>query len=386
MSSAAPFDYIDTPDALSAFCARLAGVPWITVDTEFLREKTYYPKLCLLQLAAPGMAACIDPLALDDLTPVMDLLFDPQIIKVMHAARQDMEIIYHLTGRVPAPLFDTQVAAPLLGYPDQVGYGNLVKSVLNVTLDKLHTRDDWSLRPLSPAQTRYAADDVIFLAEIYQDLHARLEALGRLDWLEEDFRRLSETALYENPPEHAWLRVKGANRLRGASLAVLQALAKWREEQARERDRPRAWLLRDDAMVDIARHRPKSLDAFKRIRGLSERLLERSGKQLAALVQEAGNNKPAPLPDKGIRTPLSVAQDATVDLLMAAVRISAADNNLNPAVLASRKQLEQLVLGTADSPVMQGWRKPLVGDRLHAVLDGRVTFRVQDGAVQLAEA
>lgn len=382
MNSDTPFDYIDTPAALTDFCDKLATAPWIAMDTEFLREKTYYPKLCLLQVATPGLAACIDPLALDDLTPILDLLFNENIIKVMHAGRQDMEIVYHLTGRVPAPVFDTQVAAPLLGYPDQVGYGNLVKTVLGIALDKLHTRDDWSLRPLTPAQARYAADDVIYLVEIYQDLHKRLEEMGRLDWLAADFRQLADPALYENPPAQAWLKVKGGNRLRGASLAVLQALAEWREHLSRERDRPKGWTLRDDAMVDIARHRPASLDALKRIRGLNERLLERSGNDLVELVKAAAKNKPAPFPDKGVRTPLTASQDAIVDTLMALVRLSAAENDLNPAVLANRKQLEQLALGNQDSPLLKGWRKSLVGDRLSAMLAGEVTLRVTDGKLQ----
>jgi ribonuclease D len=381
MSTAIPFEYIDAADALSGLCDRLAGVPWIAIDTEFLREKTYYPKLCLLQLAVPGMAACIDPLALDDLTPVTDLLFDERIVKVMHAGRQDMEIIYHLTGRVPAPVFDTQIAAPLLGYPDQVGYGNLVKSVLKVTLDKLHTRDDWSRRPLTPEQVRYAADDVIFLVDVYRGLHERLASLERLTWLDEDFRRLSDPALYENPPELAWLRVKGGNRLRGASLAALQALAKWREEQARERDRPKGWLLRDDAMVDIARHRPATLEALKRIRGLNDRLLARSGQTLIDLVMAAARSKPQPFPDQGPRIPLTTGQEAVVDMLMAVVRLSAADNDLSPTVLASRKQLEQLVQGKQDSAILQGWRKPLVGDRLTALLAGELTLAMQNGQV-----
>ncbi|MGB5261781.1 MAG: ribonuclease D [Gammaproteobacteria bacterium] len=379
MSTAIPFEYIDTADGLSGLCDRLAGVPWIAIDTEFLREKTYYPKLCLLQLAVPGMAACIDPLALDDLTPVTDLLFDERIVKVMHAGRQDMEIIYHLTGRVPAPVFDTQIAAPLLGYPDQVGYGNLVKSILNVTLDKLHTRDDWSRRPLTPEQVRYAADDVIFLVDVYRALHERLASLDRLAWLAADFRHLSDPALYENPPELAWLKVKGGNRLRGASLAVLQALAGWREEESRERDRPKGWVLRDDAMVDIARHRPATLDALKRIRGLNERLLARSGQTLVELVVAAAQTRPQPFPDQGSRTPLTTAQDAMVDVLMAVVRLSAAENDLSPTVLASRKQLEQLVQGSQDSGVMQGWRKPLIGDRLTALLDGQLTLGIHNG-------
>jgi ribonuclease D len=379
MSSDIPVEYIDTPAALSALCTRLAGAPWVVLDTEFLREKTYYPKLCLLQVAVPGIAACIDPLALDDLSPVMDLLFDNDITKVMHSCRQDMEIFYHLSNKVPAPVFDTQVAAPLLGYPDQVGYGNLVKAVLGVALDKLHTRADWSLRPLTEAQIRYAADDVIYLVKVYQSLHERLQELDRLDWLAEDFRQLSNPELYANPPESAWLKVKGANRLRGAGLAVLQALAQWREEQARQRNRPRGWLLRDNTLVDIARHKPLTLDALKKIRGLSERLLEKSGKTLVALISKAAAGKPLPFPDKGVRQPLSPAQDAVVDVMMAVVRLSAAEHDMNPAVLASRKQLEQLLLGDHDNGLMHGWRRPLVGERLQALLDGELDLSVKDG-------
>ncbi len=383
MSSDIPVEYIDTPAAMVDLYDRLVGAPWIAVDTEFLREKTYYPKLCLLQIAVPGITACIDPLALDDMSPVIDLMSDEDIVKVMHSGRQDMEIFYHLSGRVPAPVFDTQVAAPLLGYPEQVGYGNLVKAMLGITLEKLHTRADWSLRPLAPEQIRYAADDVIYLMDVYTQLRDRLGELDRLDWLADDFRRLASPELYENPPESAWLKVKGASRLRGASLAALQVLAQWREAEARERDCPKGWVLRDDALVDVARHKPVSLDALKRIRGLNDRLLERAGKTLIELIAQAVANDPLPFPDKGRKMPLSPEQDAMVDVMMAVVRLSAANNDMNPVALASRKQLEQLLLGDHDTAVMRGWRKPLVGDRLLTLLDGSLTLSVQDGQVFL---
>ncbi len=383
MSSEQPFLYVDTAVALDSLCKRLAGVDWFTIDTEFLREKTYYPKLCLVQVATPELAACIDPLALDDLSPLLALLADRNITKVLHSARQDMEIFYHLSGSPPAPVFDTQVAAPLLGHADQIGYANLVKEILGVTLDKLHTRADWSLRPLTDDQLRYAADDVIYLVAVYEKLLEQLQARGRLDWLEQDFAALASAQLYAVHPENAWLKVKGANRLKGASLSILQALARWREQQASERDRPRGWLLRDDAMVDIARHKPASLQALAAVRGVSEGLLKRSGDELLGIISRAAGEKPARYPDQGVRVRLSAEQDALVDVMMAVVRISAAENALNPAMLASRKQLEALLLGDVDSGVMQGWRRRLVGERLQQLLNGALELSVKNGRLKL---
>ncbi len=383
MSSNQPFLFIDTPAALDSLCADLAGVGWFAIDTEFLREKTYYPKLCLLQVATPDMAACIDPLALDDLAPLLALLADHNLVKVFHSARQDMEIFYHLAGNPPAPVFDTQIAAPLLGYADQIGYANLVNEMLGVTLDKLHTRTDWTVRPLGDEQLRYAADDVIYLAALYQQLRDRLQSLGRLEWLDEDFRLLASPELYAVRPEDAWRKVKGANRLKGPSLSILQALAGWREQQASSRDRPRGWLLRDDAMVDIARHKPVTLQALSAIRGLSDGLLKRSGDELTAIIKKAAGEKPIPFPDAGMRNRLSAEQDALVDVMMAVVRLAAVENSLNPSVLASRKQLEALLLGDTKSGVMQGWRRKLVGERLQRLLDGELGLKVKDGRLVL---
>jgi ribonuclease D len=378
--------FIDTQEQLKRFCEQLGKVDWIALDTEFLREKTYYPKLCLLQVATPECVACIDPLALEDLSPVLDILFDAAVTKVLHSGRQDLEIFYHLTGKVPSPVFDSQIAALLLGYPEQVGYASLVKDELGIELDKLHTRADWSLRPLSREQIQYAADDVVYLAEIYQRLCEKLQVLGRSDWLLEDFQRLTSREFYENPPEDAWRKVKGGNRLRGDSLAIMQSLASWREQLAQQKDRPKGWILRDDALVDISRHKPASLPALGKIRGLSEGLLRNSGNQIVELVREATGKTPIPFPDKGKHTKLSPDQNALLDVMMALVRLSAEQNSLNPAVLATRKQLEMLLLGDTDSAVVQGWRKQLVGRQLLEFLNGDLKLCIRDGRLTIDES
>jgi ribonuclease D len=375
--------YIDSFESLQQICAALGDSDWIALDTEFLREKTYYPKLCLVQIATPERVVCIDPLAIEDLAPLFELLYNERITKVMHAARQDMEIFYHLRGALPAPVFDTQIAALLLGYPDQIGYGNLVREVLDVSLDKLHTRADWSKRPLSAEQLRYAADDVVYLVQVYQQMVGKLAALGRLEWLAEDFENLTRVELYSNPPAEAWLRVRAANRLKGPALSVLQALASWREQLAQDQDRPRGWLLRDDLLIEIARHLPKSLSGLGKIRGLPERTLQKHGKRLLALVEAAREQAPQPLPKTEFRQRLSPPQEALVDVMMAVVRLSGVENELNPAVLASRKQLEQLATGNNDVEALHGWRRQLVGERLLSLLDGRLSISVVDGHIRI---
>jgi ribonuclease D len=290
-----------------------------------------------------------------------------------------MEIFFNLHGRPPSPLFDTQIAALMLGYADQIGYANLVKEMLGIDLEKLHTRADWSLRPLSADQLKYAADDVVYLADIYQKMTVQLNEMGRLEWLDDDFKRLASAELYENPPELSWLKVKGGNRLKGESLSVLQALAEWREATAQQKDRPKGWILRDDTLVDIARHRPLSQEALGKIRGLSEGLVRNSGKLVVALVSEASGKQPTPFPDTGKHAKLTPDQGALVDVMMALARLSGEQNNLNPAVLVSHKQLEKLVQGETDIDVMQGWRKKLVGEQLTRFLAGDLKLSVSNG-------
>ncbi len=383
MKTLPPVRYIDTPAALTELCTQLHGNPWLALDTEFLREKTYYPKLCLLQVATPELIACIDPLALEDLSPLLEVIYQDGITKVLHAARQDMEIFFHLRNTLPSPVFDTQIAALLLGFPDQIGYGNLVKETLGIELEKLHTRTDWSRRPLSDEQLHYAAEDVFYLAQVYPYLVEKLSELGRLDWLSEDFARLTQVELYNNDPAQAWLKVRGSNRLKGASLTVLQALAEWRETVARDQNRPRGWLLRDDELVEIARHQPGTPAALAAIRGLHERFIDKHGARLLELVAEARGRAPKPQSSTELPVRLSPLQDALVDAMMAVVRVSGAENALNPAVLASRKQLEQLAIGSPDSEVLHGWRGQLVGRRLQALLAGELGLYARNGAIDL---
>lgn len=375
--------FIDSAVQLQAFCADLADADWLAVDTEFLREKTYHPRFCLLQIAHGSRVACIDPLALDNLDPIAELLFAPGITKVLHAGRQDLEIFHRLWNRLPTPIFDTQIAAPLIGLAEQISYGGLVAELLGVSLGKSHTRTDWSLRPLSEAQLRYAADDVIYLGAAYQALRGQLEALGRLDWLDDDFAALLNPDLYENPPDQAWQRVGGCQHLKSRALAGLQALAAWRETTAREQDLPRSWLIKDEALIDLARLAPKTPDDLRRIRGLEERTLKRYGPALCRIIHDA-QDLPPPTLDARTRAPRRTPeQEALLDLLTAVVRLRAGQHTLNPAVLASRKDLEQLLDEPTESKLLKGWRKAMAGEELAAILHGECQIHVSDGRVHV---
>ena len=254
--------YIDTPAQLSDLCEQIKKESWVALDTEFLREKTYYPKFCLLQIATPEWVACVDPIALPNLEVLFDVLYDPSITKVFHSCRQDLEIFFQAAGKLPSPIFDTQVAAPLLGFQDNPGYAMLVSSLLSINLNKAHTRADWSKRPLTEAELEYAADDVIYLCQIYQLMVQKLTALGRIDWLEHDFAELTNPEMYIVNPENAWYKVKGKNKLTGKQLSIIQTLAEWREKTAQAEDRPKSWLLRDELLFDLLKRNPKTTLIF----------------------------------------------------------------------------------------------------------------------------
>ena len=375
--------YVDSPQQLNALCERLRGSRWIALDSEFMREKTYYAQLCLLQLATEDVIACIDPLALTDMSPLLDMLYDPDIIKVLHSSRQDMEIFYDLRGDLPRPVFDTQVAAALLGYGDQVGYSGLVQGMLGVQLDKSQTRTDWSMRPLTQDQLQYAADDVRYLGKVYLDQRAELEQRGRLAWLEADFSELVDVRLYSNPPEQAWRRVRQANTLKGVQMAVLQALAAWREQRARSSNRPRKWIVSDDVLLELARRMPGDADALAKVRGLEPGVIKQHGAELISGIQSARELSQEAWPVLEAPYRLTNAQDALVDALMATVRLRGGQNAISTASLVTRKELERLVLGERDLPILHGWRGALVGQDLLALLQGACMLQVQQGKLDI---
>ena len=372
--------FVDTPEGLSVLCEQLRGQAVLAVDTEFLREKTYYAQLCLLQIAGEDIIACVDPLALKDhLGPLLDVLYDASITKVMHSARQDLEIFFDLRGALPRPLFDTQVAATLLGFGDQLGYAALVKDFEGVELDKAHTRTDWSQRPLDEEQVSYAADDVRYLLSIYRKQRSRLEDMGRLGWLQKDFDELTDTALYAPPENELWKRVRGTQKLGRSQLAVLQALTAWREQQARRADRPRRWMLKDEVMVDIARRGPATREELEKIRDLEAKTLQRHGDTLLSVIREARQAPESQWPSRPEYRRLEPVQEGVVDLLMALVRTRGAEKAVSPALLASRAELEALVTGDRECTVLHGWRNEVVGVELLALLNGEVALRVAEG-------
>ncbi|MFN3918695.1 MAG: ribonuclease D [Methylohalobius sp.] len=373
----APYHYVDTPADLERLCQALATSPWLAIDTEFLRESTYYPKFCLLQIAGEDALACVDPLRLSDLTPLWRLIYRPDKLKVLHAGRQDLEIFYHLHKKLPGPVFDTQLAAPLLGYPEQIGYAHLVMEVLKVPLEKGHSCTNWHQRPLDPKQIRYAIDDVRYLGPLFLKLRDRLERKGRLAWLEQEFSTLIDPTTYTNPPEEAWRRIKGASSLTGRQLLTLKRLAAWREETAMASNQPRRWVLKDDLLCQIAKLRPQTPEALARLRGIDNRFLHRYGAAICQLVaQTHADNAEATLARPAART---AEREILLELLSAVVRLQAAKHGLNPMALASRKDLEQFLACPEDSNLCHGWRRELIGEELMAFLAGEKRLQIEDG-------
>ena len=365
-SSSKPLQAIVTTSAaLVELAQKLESRAHIGLDTEFLRERTYRAELCLVQLSSSSDAVCVDPLALPDLTPLSTMLTAPAVTKIMHASRQDVEVLYPIAG-VVRPVFDTQIAAALTGLPVQVGYGELVRRLLGKELAKSHTRTDWSRRPLSPEQIEYALDDVRYLLPLKTVLEEQLERSGRMKWLAEELRALEDTRNVAPDPAEAWLRIKGLRSLDPARERLARALAEWRERRAIERNRPRGWILDDAALRDIVMQVPRSIAALAAIPEFPAGVLKHCGAELLDCIRSA--EIPDPPPPINTRVRPDPIKTALVKKLGALNQTVAADLGLSPEVLATRRDLELLADGRRDVGVLRGWRRDVIGNRMLAAL------------------
>ena len=370
---------------LAAFCDRHAETAYITVDTEFLRESTYWPKLCLVQVGGPDGAVAVDPLASDiDLGPLTALMANESVLKVFHSARQDIEIFVQLTGAVPRPLFDTQVAAMVCGFGESVAYDTLASRLAGARIDKTSRFTDWSKRPLTDKQLRYALDDVIYLRPVYEHLRVQLTDNGREAWLNEEMAVLTDPATYAMDPNGAWRRIK----VRSAApkmLAALRELAAWREREAQKRDLPRGRLLRDDILIEIANQQPRSATELSRCRGLSPSMAEGwQGAGLLSAVARAREVPQAEWPTLDERPILPPGAGPVVELLKVVLKLCSDDHGVAQKLVATVADIERIAVDDdADVPALRGWRRQVFGESALAVKQGRMGLAIKDRRLTL---
>jgi len=372
---------------LAALCARLAQHEFITVDTEFLRETTFWPILCVVQVASSEEAYAIDAMADGlDLAPLYDLMANERVLKVFHAARQDIEIFWKLANAIPRPMFDTQVAAMVCGHGDQVSYSELVQSICHASIDKSSRFTDWARRPLAPAQIDYAIADVTYLREVYKALAVELDKSGRRSWLEDEMKVLTSAATYEQHPENAWERLKNRAR-KPRDLAVLIELAAWRETEAQTRDVPRARVLKDDVLVEVALAAPSTADALANLRAFP-RGMERSraGVDILAAIERGLARDPKTVPKLNKDRRGAPGAAATVELLKVLLRQVCDSSGVAGKMIATVDDLEAIAASDkADVPALRGWRRQLFGERALELKHGRLALTVENGKVVTLE-
>jgi ribonuclease D len=381
-----PMTILTNSKDVKALCQRLGTAEFITVDTEFLRESTYWPQLCLIQVAGPDEAACIDPLAPDmDLKPFFDLLMNPAIVKVFHAARQDLEIFDKMMNKLPEPIFDTQVAAMVCGYGDSVGYDNLINQMTGILIDKSSRFTDWSRRPLTEKQIEYALADVTHLRVAYTKLRAMLAENGRAAWLAEEMAVLNDTKTYRVNPNDAWLRIK-PRTTKPKFLAILKEVAAWREKEAQARDLPRGRVIRDEAIEEIAAHPPSNVEELSRIRSLSKGWADgKMGQGLLKAVAKGVATAPEDAPKMPPKPQLGSYSHALVELLKVLLRHICDEANVAPRLIATISDLEMIAASDkADTPALIGWRRELFGEQALALKQGRLALAAtKKGKVRL---
>lgn len=372
--------YIANQENLVAFAERALHSSVLAIDTEFLREKTYYAKLCLLQLATDDETAIVDPFAVDDLGVLAPVLLDEGVTKLFHAGSQDLEILLREVGVLPKPIFDTQVAAALLGHTQQIGYAALVHAECGVTLKKIDSFTDWSRRPLSESQLEYAADDVVYLPRMYARMRAALEDKGRLAWLAHDFEEMSDPAKYAVNERERFRRLKRVSQLSRRQLSAAREVAAWRELEAQRRDVPRKWVITDEQIVEACKREARTIDELFMVRGMRERLSTRDARAVVALMSSALDAPPDAWPelDRCGRSEPNV--DAQLDLMAAIVRLRAKESGVAFPTLASHDDLARVARGyREDVDLLRGWRRALVGEELLDLLEGRIALSL-DGS------
>jgi ribonuclease D len=379
--------WIDTTESLEALCGRLAAHPFVTVDTEFLRETTYYPKLCLIQIASEDEVALIDPLATGiDLAAFFDLMTNIAVVKVFHAARQDIETFWNMAQTIPSPLFDTQVAAMVCGFGDQVGYEAIASSLAGAKIDKSSRFTDWSKRPLSDAQLDYAAADVTHLRVVYTRLLSRLEKGGRTDWVKEEMSILTDPKTYRADPAHAWERLRSRAR-KPRDLAVLMEIAAWREKEAQTRDVPRGRILKDDILGELAVAAPKTVQALGQLRGLPGGFdRSRNGAELVDAVQRALAKPPETWPQLEPRNGLSNGAAALMQLLKVLLQATSDRHQVAAKIIATVDELEELAsTDRTDLACLTGWRNEIFGNEALRLKEGSLALTVRGGRVRTVE-
>lgn len=378
--------YIANQEDLEAFAKRAMRSSVLAIDTEFLREKTYYAKLCLLQLATDDETAIVDPFEVEDLRVLAPLLENESVVKLFHAGGQDLEILLREVGALPRPLFDTQVAAALLGHTQQIGYAALVHAECGVTLKKIDSFTDWSRRPLSDSQLEYAADDVAYLPRMYERMRAQLVELGRLAWLDRDFEDLADPKRYATNERERYRRLKRVSQLSRRQLAAAREVAAWRELEAQRRDVPRKWVVTDEQIVEACKREARTIDELFMVRGMSDRLSTKDARCVVALMSSALDAPPDawPEPDRCGKNEPNV--DAELDLMCALVRLRAKQNGVAFPTLASHDDLARVARGYREGvDVLRGWRRSLVGEELLRLLEGKIALSLSNGEIKVTE-
>ncbi|WP_296103344.1 ribonuclease D [uncultured Agrobacterium sp.] len=379
---------IETTAALADACKELAKSEFVTIDTEFLRETTFWPQLCLVQMASPTLEVLVDPMVKGiDLTPLFELMADPNVVKVFHAARQDIEIIYHLGGLIPHPIFDTQVAAMVCGFGDSISYDQLVQKTKNVQIDKSSRFTDWSRRPLSEKQLDYALADVTHLRDVYMALKSQLEREGRSSWLKEEMDILEARETYDMHPDDAWLRLKSRLR-KPTELVILKFVAAWREREARSRNVPRSRVLKDDAIFEIAQQQPKDAEALSRLRTVPKGW-ERStsGTAIIETVNAALALPKADMPQAPRHSHSPEGSGAAVELLKVLLKLSADKHGVAAKVIANSEDLDKIASEgeKAEVQALSGWRRELFGEPALKLIRGEVALRFAGKKVEAVE-